>query len=133
MTAATLTKPEHKAEVQKSTEGKSPKVRYLVPAVDIFENSDSILLALDVPGISNEDIEISVEKDVLTIQAVAKTSEEKPVGYREFSTVGYKRSFTLGEKIDREKINAVLKNGVLEVTLHLAEETKPKRINVQAS
>ncbi|MCC6548104.1 Hsp20/alpha crystallin family protein [Candidatus Sumerlaeota bacterium] len=108
--------------------------RYISPAVDIYENEASGLVVLaDMPGLTNEAVSLSVEKDVLTIKGVARESVELPWVYREFTPVGYFRQFTLGKKIDQGAIKAEYKHGVLRVTLPFAEEVKPRQIEVKVA
>ncbi|PKL30175.1 MAG: heat-shock protein Hsp20, partial [Spirochaetae bacterium HGW-Spirochaetae-10] len=89
------------------------------PAVDIFENETSFILYADVPGADEQSVDITLEKDVLTINA--KVNEEIPTGsklrYAEYGVGDYRRSFTLGDRIDRDKIEATVKNGVLKLVL----------------
>lgn len=103
------TRPETKDE---------PRQLY-TPAVDIFENETSFILYADVPGADEQSVDITLEKDVLTINA--KVKEEIPTGsklrYAEYGIGDYRRSFTLGDRIDRDKIEATVKNGVLKVVL----------------
>lgn len=106
--------------------------RVFSPAVDIWENDDNILLLADLPGVAEEDIDIRLEHDVLTIQG--KVNSTQPEGfelsYGEYETGDYQRSFTLTDSIDREKIEASYKNGVLKLVLPKTEPAKPKKIQV---
>lgn len=89
------------------------------PAVDIYENENSFVVYADIPGADEKSVEITVEKDQLSIQA--KVNDEVPVGsklrYSEYGIGDYKRSFSLGDRIDRDKIEASVKNGVLKLVL----------------
>ncbi|MBW7857456.1 MAG: Hsp20/alpha crystallin family protein [Leptonema sp. (in: Bacteria)] len=95
------------------------KTTVYTPAVDIYENENSFVLYADIPGADEKSVEITVEKDQLSIQA--KVNDEVPVGsklrYSEYGIGDYKRSFSLGDRIDREKIEASVKNGVLKLVL----------------
>ena len=100
-------------------ETRSERRQLYTPAVDIFENETSFILYADVPGADEQSVDITLEKDVLTINA--KVNEEIPTGsklrYAEHGVGDYRRSFTLGDRIDRDKIEATVKNGVLKLVL----------------
>ncbi|RLB42278.1 MAG: Hsp20/alpha crystallin family protein [Deltaproteobacteria bacterium] len=104
-----------------------------VPAVDIYETDDSLVLLADMPGVSNEGVEIHLEDNELTIRG--KVGEEpaqwNPI-YTEYRSGDYYRSFTLSSVIDQDKIEATMKNGVLKVVLPKAEAAKPRKIEVKA-
>ncbi len=106
-----------------------------LPAVDIYETENEIVLLSDMPGVDESSIDVTVDHDVLTIQAKAAPVqfEGYNLAYGEYGFGDYLRSFTLGETIDREKIHASYKNGVLELHLPKAEPAKPKKINVQVN
>lgn len=99
------------------------------PPVNIRENKEAYLLDVMVPGLSKEDFKISLEKNVLTISAEKKAeqkSEDQKHIRREFSFRAFKRSFTLDETVDAEKIQAKYENGILQLQLPKKEEAQPK-------
>jgi len=106
------------------------------PAVNICETNDNYELEFNVPGRKKEDFKITVDKNILTV-SFEKTEEQKEEKKqfikREFITQSFKRSFTLDEKIDAEKIDAKYENGILMLTLPKKEELKvvPKDISVK--
>lgn len=105
------------------------------PDVDIYERKDAFIIVADVPGVSEKDVDIQVEDDVLTIEAT--TSPEPHEGhellYGEHDEAGvYRRSFTITSDINRDGISAQLKNGVLRLTLPKAEQVQPRKISVKA-
>ena len=105
------------------------------PRVDVHETEDSVLIEADLPGIKPENVEIDVEGDVLTLSGERKTErEEKGEGYhRSERTFGrFERRFALPETVDREKIGAGYKDGVLTITLPKREAVKPRKIEVSA-
>lgn len=107
--------------------------RYLVPAVDIFETDGGLTLVADVPGVDKGGLDVRVEDDLLTIQGkIAHVSRKEP-SFREFQLATYWRQFQLSDTVDQEKIGAVLKHGVLTLTLPWAEKVKPKQIDVTIS
>ena len=107
-------------------------VRYFVPTTDIFETEDALTVVMEVPGINKEAVDISVENDVLKIEAKidpAKYEGMEPL-YTEYNVGHFARSFTLSNKIDREQISANLEDGVLTLTLKKAKEATPRKISV---
>jgi HSP20 family molecular chaperone IbpA len=106
--------------------------RVFVPRVDIFENDDAILLYADMPGVDEKSIDITLEKNILTIEGCVcdETMEGYELSYMEYDVGDYRRSFTLSDVIDRDKIEATVRNGVLKLTLPKAEPAKARKINV---
>lgn len=106
------------------------------PPVDVYETGDSIVLKADLPEVSKEDVDISVEGNVLTIRGERKREhevKEKKFYRRERSYGSFTRSFTLPGTVDPDKIEAGFTGGVLTVTLPKREESKPKQIKVKVS
>ena len=104
-----------------------------VPAIDIRETEDSYLIEADVPGLKKDDIELTVEDNVLTLKGERNhESEEKKEGYRRMERRygSFRRSFELPAGVDTGKVKADFKDGVLSVTLPKPEEVKPKQIEV---
>jgi len=101
------------------------------PQVDIVEDPDAITVYADLPGVSREDLTIDVREGVLSLTApvLPLQSHWEPL-YREYQVGGYERRFSLSDRIDTEKINANLTNGVLTLTLPKAEAQKPRKIRV---
>ncbi len=106
--------------------------KVFVPRVDIFENDDAILLYADMPGVDEKSIDIVLEKNILTIEGcvVEESMEGYELSYMEYDVGDYRRSFTLSDAIDRDKIEASVSNGVLKLTLPKAEPAKARKINV---
>jgi HSP20 family protein len=107
-----------------------------VPPVDIFEGPEAIRLVAEVPGVSPNDVKISLENNVLTIrgtkQQVAEERAERV--YRYERTYGaFERSFTLPTTVDAGGIKASYEHGVLTVTLPKVEKAKPRQIEVQVA
>ena len=104
----------------------------IAPHVDIFEADDGLVLLADVPGACDEDVNVSVEEDVLTIDA--RVSDGGPEGVtpvtREFEPRRYHRAFSLSRDIDRQKIVGKVEQGVLEVRLPKAPEAQVRRIPI---
>ncbi|RHX78300.1 Hsp20/alpha crystallin family protein [Leptospira yasudae] len=119
MTNAVLHKENHTAEEnQTSQETKKERVRILTPRVDVYSDETNIYLIADLPGVEEKDVQVQLEKDQLTISG--RTSERNVPGelrYSEFRTGEYRRSFTVTESVEEDKISAVYKSGVLNLTL----------------
>ena len=104
------------------------------PAVDIFENEKELTLLADLPGVKAKDLKIDLKDDVLTLTAdetPLEGSGEKDI-VREYRSGTYYRQFSLSETIDQSKIEAVLKDGVLRLTLPKVEAATPRKIAVKA-
>jgi len=100
-----------------------------MPAVNIKEDEKSFMLDLAVPGIDKKDLKIDINEDLLTISSETKNdSEENKDGYKrkEFSYTSFCRSFQIPENVNREKIEANYKDGILSVSLPKFEEEKNK-------
>jgi len=125
-----------KQEVE-TTEGieRTRATRVYLPRVDILSNENGILILADVPGVNEEDIDITVEKDVLTINGYVSSTTPVPEGYElaynEYGVGDYQRSFTLPDEIDRNGIEASLNHGVLRVELPKAPEAQARKITVK--
>lgn len=103
--------------------------RSTVPPVNIIDSADSFRLEMAAPGLTKEDFKINLENDLLSISSEKKTEEtETKENYtrKEYSFTSFKRSFTLPEMVDTEKISAQYENGIMKVVLPKKEEAKPK-------
>ena len=104
------------------------------PAVDIYETPDSIVLQAELPGLSKEDIDIQVRDNVLTLKGERRSEKEVKEGNYlrvERAYGGFQRAFTLPAAVQADKIRAVFKDGVLDVSIPKAEEAKPKQIKIE--
>jgi len=110
-------------------------VKTFVPRVDIYENKDSLFLLADMPGVNEKTVDIELEKNILTITGRVENGSVKDASlmYSEYEIGDYERVFTLSDEIDRDKIVATVKNGVLRLELPKAEKIKPKKIAIKAA
>jgi HSP20 family protein len=113
--------------------GNGESRRRWAPAVDLFERENSLVLKADLPGLSEDDVQIEVRDNVLMISGERHADfEGKQNGYyrveRAFGR--FSRSLTLPEGVDADSIAASFDNGVLEVTIPKPEERKPRRISI---
>jgi HSP20 family protein len=105
-----------------------------MPPVDVIEERDTIRLVAELPGVKPEDVKISLENNVLTLQGEKRKEEEREddKGYRFERTYGmFERSFTLPATIDGNKIVAKFESGLLTVLLPKVEAAKPRQITVK--
>jgi HSP20 family protein len=108
-----------------------------VPPVDIYQNGDhEVVLKAELPDMTREDIEITVDNGTLTIRGEKKLSNE--VKEEQFHRIerrygSFSRSFSLPQTVDTTKVAADYKNGVLTVRLPLREEAKPRQIKVDVA
>jgi HSP20 family protein len=124
-------------EVQEKERAQIERTRSMnvyTPDVDILEKDDAIIVLADIPGVGESNVDISLEKDVLSIYA--KVEPDVPEKHRllraEYGVGDYQRSFTLSNEIDREKIEAMVKDGVLRLVLPKAKAAQTRKITVQA-
>ena len=105
-----------------------------VPPVDVLEEKDHIRIVLELPGVKPEDVNISLEQNVLTISGTKQQQAEERTErvHRYERTYGaFERSFTLPASVDAQNIKASYENGVLTVTLPKTEKAKPRQIPVE--
>ena len=106
------------------------------PPVDIFEKGDDLVICAELPGLEQDDVDISVENNTLVLRGERKRKTEfvEKDAYRLERTFGaFTRSFTLPRTVDSARISASYKNGVLELTLPKVEQVKPRKIEIKAT
>mgnify|MGYP003575200020 CR=1 FL=1 len=106
------------------------------PSVDIYENKDQIVLEAELPGMKQDDFDLSIENSVITLRGerrFEKTDEADNYHRVERSYGAFTRSFTLPQTVSAEGATAEYNNGVLRVTLPKREETKARRIQVSGT
>jgi HSP20 family protein len=108
-----------------------------VPVVDVRETADAIEVVAELPGLRPEDVEVSIENNVLSMSGEKKQEVTEGSPGAEYHLVErrcgrFERSFTLPRTVDAEKIGARFENGLLTVTLPKAEAAKPRRVEVRA-
>jgi len=119
-------------EIMKKQHKEGQTLPVIMPAVNLYEREHEVVIVADMPGVGEKDIDITVEKHVLTISG--KTGTTEPAGYelryREFAPVEFRRVFSLTSDLDADNIKAAIKNGVLTLTLPKSEKAKPRKITV---
>lgn len=106
-----------------------------VPRADIYETDDAIMVIADMPGIDETSVDITLEKNILSIygQVNFKQPDNYSLAYAEYDVGDYQRRFTLSDEIDRDKIEASVKDGVLHLKLPKAGPAKTRKIAVKAA
>ncbi len=131
---------EIRKEMQK-TEAQEPEkvertraARIFTPSVDIIERKDGIVLLADMPGVDETSVEITLEKNVLSIygRVTPQIPGNMKFAYGEYGIGDYQRVFTLSDEIDRDSIEAAVKNGVLKLTMPKAKAAATRKIAVKA-
>jgi HSP20 family protein len=120
-----------KASVQNEVAETTPQ-EYIAPEVNIFETKDGYVLEAEMPGVSKEGLEITLEGNEITL--VGHRNRETPVGaslFRESRLVDYRRVFELDPAIDTSRVSARIEQGVLTLTLPKSEQVKPRKISVE--
>lgn len=107
---------------------------FWTPSVDISEESDKLVMTVELPGVDKKDVKISLHDNVLTIegQKSRQAEEQKDKYYRcERSYGKFSRSFTIPTKVVADKIDAGYKDGILTITLPKVEEAQPRQIQIK--
>jgi HSP20 family protein len=110
-------------------------LRRWIPAMDLVETGDEFVLRADLPGLSEEDVNIELEDNVLTISGERKSEhEDRKEGYYrvERASGAFSRSLTLPEGVDAERVRANFARGVLEVRIPKPEQRKPRKVTISA-
>ncbi len=104
-----------------------------VPAVDVYEDEHNLVLKLEVPGVSEEDLNVSLENNLLTVSGERKfEKEEKEENFHRIERRygSFTRTFRLPSTVDGEKVDAGYDKGLLKITIGKRAEAKPKQIKV---
>jgi HSP20 family molecular chaperone IbpA len=111
---------------------KSRKV--FVPLVDIVETNDALVLISDMPGVDQTGVDVVIEKNLLTIKG--RVDDRVPEGFKlsydEYGIGDYERTFTLPNEIDRDAVEATMKDGVLKLTLPKVKQAAARKVAVVA-
>ena len=133
-TALSQPELEGKLSAEKEAGERTHEGPVFVPRVDIYETETGLAIIADLPGVSPEDLEVTLEKRVLSIYG--RVEEDAPGGYsqayREYEVGDFERQFTLSGDFDINGIEANLKYGVLHLAIPRAPEAAAKRIEVRS-
>lgn len=111
----------------------SRQLRSIVPEVDILENEDEILLYVDLPGVTRENLTIQIDNGKMTLTGIRRLNIEGAATWEEFSDAEYHRVFSVPQSIDVANISAELHDGVLQLHLAKSPAVKPKKIEIKTS
>jgi HSP20 family protein len=113
---------------------RQPPESYFVPATDIYETGEELVLVVDLPAVKPEGLSVTVEDNVLVIRGAPAAPEKAPgeVLLQEFTVGEFYRAFQLPADFDTARVQATLKQGVLTLRLPKSERSKPRRIEVKA-
>jgi len=133
-------KKDQTMEIHKQNEAPSDEMertrsrRTFVPRADIYETEKEITILADVPGATEKSVDITLEKDVLSINAYVEPAIPNgyEIAYAEYEEGDYQRSFRLSGEIDRDKIEAVVSDGVLRLRLPKVQEAQARKIKVKS-
>ena len=122
---------QEKQELEQEKERTEPG-RYYVPYTDIHETADAILVTMDMPGVDKEHVDVTLEKDVLTVTGridLSKYDGLEPL-YTEYNVGHFSRSFSISSEIDQDAITAKVADGVRELGLPKVKEAAARTIPV---
>lgn len=120
---------------QPSSSGRGGARRW-IPAMDLVETADHYVLRADLPGLSDEDVNVQLEDNVLTISGERKAeNEQRQEGYYrlERASGAFSRSLTLPEGVDPDGVTAHFDRGVLEIAIPKPEQKKPRQVRINLS
>ena len=123
-------------EIAKREENRIEKTRELVeiiPAVDIYEDDDEILLHADMPGVVKENVTVNIDNGTLSLSGIRKLKQDGVTTWEEFTDVEYVRRFSVPQTIDVERVEAELRNGVLKLHLPKSEAARPRQIEIKTA
>lgn len=135
-----MAKKDQAMELQKQEETPAEEMertrsrRSFVPRADIYETENEIIVLTDVPGANENTVDITLEKNILSITAFVEPAIPSgfEIAYAEYEEGDYQRSFRISDEIDRDKIEAVVRDGVLRLRLPKSQEAKTKKITVKS-
>ncbi|NJD35336.1 MAG: Hsp20/alpha crystallin family protein [Betaproteobacteria bacterium] len=126
MTDTNVTKTEESPRYEGST---------MLPPVDVVEDASGITLYADMPGVPKDKLNVRVEADSLTIEGEVALllANDLEASHAEVQLPRYQRAFTLGQELDRERVAAEFKHGVLKLHIPKAEHAKPRKIEISVA
>lgn len=105
------------------------------PAMNVYVSQDGVAVTAELPGVSEDDLEVSVHRDTVTLKGERKLERDEVTRYhrRERGGSSFARTLSLPFNVDPENVEASYRNGVLRLSLHRPEEDRPKRIAVRSN
>ncbi|MBX9951743.1 MAG: Hsp20/alpha crystallin family protein [Candidatus Obscuribacterales bacterium] len=120
-------------KVRQNSEAEQTRAgKVFVPRADIYETQEQLLILSDMPGVKEDGIDITLEQNILTIYGRVEQPqlEGYTLAYSEYGVGDFRRVFALSNEIDRDGIQATIKNGVLKLVLPKSKRAMPKKITV---
>ena len=104
------------------------------PAINVYAHQDGIVITAELPGVKEDELDITVHRDTVTLRGQRQDQPEGAQGYhrRERRSGVFGRTFSLPFNVDPDRVEAKLRDGILTLTLHSPEQDKPKQIRVNA-
>jgi len=111
------------------------KRKQIAASSDIFEEKGNVILKMEMPGVSKDNLEIKIDNDILIIHGKKVMNQDEKANYvmKEIPEGDYYQEFTIDNTIDRNKIDAALDKGILTLTLSLKESEKPRKIQIAST
>ena len=122
--------PQLAQRAQAEVTRRDQRPEFFCPAVDVSEIPDGLVLKYDMPGVSKEHVDITVEKGTLRVTGMTDPEESGTAVYRETRVGHYRREFSLADDVDADHIQADMRAGVLTIHIAKPEKAKPKRIAI---
>jgi len=131
-----MTEQELQVKAKEEAPVKAERVRpgrVFLPAVDIVETPETLVLVADMPGVSGDNVTLDLKDNYLTIygEVGPPLGPGETMVEQEYAIGDFQRDFHLGSLIDQTKIEAVMKDGVLRLVMHKVEKAKPRKIEVK--
>lgn len=132
--ASELMEAKKKEQVKERSSENMRSGKVYVPRADIYETQEQLVILADMPGVKQEDVDITLEQNVLTIHGRVDVPlfDQFKLAYSEYGVGDYRRVFALSNEIDRDGIQATVKNGVLKLVLPKSKRAMPRKITVQS-
>jgi HSP20 family protein len=133
-----MTEKELQPKAKEEAPAKGERVRpgrVFVPAVDIFETPETLVLVADMPGVAGDKVTLDLKENYLTIYGTVTPplAPGESMVEPEYYIGDFQRDFHLGSLIDQSKIEATMKDGVLRLVMHKVEKVKPRKIEVKVA
>jgi HSP20 family protein len=122
------------SEMNRLFSGFAPTTRDF-PPVNIWLGENSVVVTSELPGVTRDDVTISLQEDLLTLEGARRSKEEKDVNWqrRERAYGSFSRAVQLPFRVDADKVQARFNNGILEIELERLEADRPKKIEIRAA
>lgn len=121
------------ANTEKNVPDTREETRMLTPQVDIFETEEGLMIIADLPGIDQEQLDINIEKNILTLKTKEEQEINENLARQEYQLLPFFRQFQLSDVVDQSKVTAEIKNGVVTISLPKTAQQQPCKITVKVA